>query len=198
MEEQIKRNEINNMNSRNENDKDDCEQKRRKYKPCRAVLFKHDLQDAWLEFISPYDFDIFATLTFREDIEPWKAEKRFNKWIGSLNCYLFGWRYKRKGLGIRYVVGIEYQKRGTLHLHALLGAEGLKEINRDYIAKLWKNNGQRYKKTGKLVDRIVNGHAVIEDYDPSRGAKHYMTKYVHKGGQVDIFVPRKERDGQVP
>lgn len=94
------------------------------------------------------------------------------------------------------MVGVEYQKRGTLHLHALLGAKGLKELNRVDMAKLWETNGQRNKKTGALVDWIVNGRALIEPYDPARGAKHYLTKYIHKGGVVDIFVPRIEREGK--
>lgn len=136
----------------------------------------------------------FVTLTFREDIERSKADKRFEKWLGSFNCELFGWRYRRKGLGIRYAVAYEYQNRGTLHFHALLGAEGLKELNREHMAKLWKSNGQLDKKTGSLVDRIVNGHAVIDIYDPARGAIKYMTKHIFKDGVLDIFVPRKERE----
>jgi hypothetical protein len=182
------------MQSLTDNNKPDSEQKQSEYKPLKTGCFKRDLQKEWQEFISRYDFDLFVTLTFREDIERWKAEKRFEKWLGSFNCELFGWRYRRKGLGIRYAVAYEYQKRGTLHFHALLGAEGLKELNREYMAKLWKSNGQLDKKTGSLVDRIVNGHAVIDIYDPARGAIQYMTKHIFKDGVLDIFVPRKERE----
>jgi hypothetical protein len=139
-------------------------------------------KEEWQEFISRYEFDLFVTLTFREDIERSKADKRFEKWLGSFNCELFGWRYRRKGLGIRYAVAYEYQKRGTLHFHALLGAEGLKELNREHMAKLWKSNGQLDKKTGSLVDRIVNVHAEIDIYDPTRGAIKYMTKHLFKDG----------------
>ena len=180
------------MHMRIDNDKHDREQRQREYKPLKTGWFKHDLQKDWLEFISRYDFDLFATFTFRDEIEPWKAEKRFQKWLGSLNHTLFGWRYRRQGKGIRYAVAYEYQKRGTLHFHALLGAKGLKELNREHIAKLWKSNGQRDKKTGTLVDRIINGHAVIDIYDPARGAKQYLTKYIFKGGEIDIFAPRKD------
>jgi hypothetical protein len=112
--------------------------------------------------------------------------------------YLYGWRYKRQGLGIRYVVAYEYQKREILHLHALLGAKNLRGLDRGHMRKLWKSNGQRNEKSGDLIDLIINGHAVIDPYDPKRGAKHYLTKAVHKGGYVDIFVPRKDLEGQVP
>ncbi len=179
------------MNTLNDDNKPDSEQKEIKYKPLNTGYFKLDLQKDWFDLISRYDFDLYATFTFRDEIKPWKAEKRFQKWLGSLNCDLFGWRYSRKGLGIRYAVAYEYQKRGTLHFHALLGAKGLKELDREYIAKLWKCNGQRDKK-GTLVDRIINGRAVIDIYDPARGAKQYLTKHIPKGVEIDIFAPRKD------
>jgi len=175
------------MNSRTDKDKHYSE-----YQPLRTGWFKLDLQEDRQEFISRFDYDLFVTLTFRDEIKPWMAEKRFEKWFGSLNCALFGWRYRRKGKGIRCAVVFEYQRRGILHMHALLGAEGLKELDREYMAKLWKSNGQRKDKNGPLVDRVVNGHAVIDPYDPTRGAIRYLTKYIVKGAEVYIFVPRKE------
>jgi len=184
------------MHSLTNNKKPDSEQTQREYKPLRTGWIKLDLQKEWQEFIPRYEFDLFVTLTFRDEIELWKAKKRFEKWLGSLNKDLFGWRYRRNGLGIRYAVAYECQRRGTLHLHALLGAKGLKELNREHMAKLWKCNGQRNKKTGTLVDRIVNGHAVIDIFDPARGAIKYMTKHILKDGELDIFAPRKEREGK--
>lgn len=164
---------------------------------------KRNEQKAWIELISRYEYDLFVTLTFREETKRCLAEKRFEKWLGSLNKELFGWRYRLKGLGIRYAVVYENQKRGTLHLHALLGAEGLKEENMkhlaklkmEYWAKLWKCNGQR-DKNGNLLRRIVNGHAVIDFYDPERGAIQYMTKHIFNGAEIDIFVPQNERVGK--
>ncbi|MCH7520033.1 MAG: hypothetical protein IH964_13565 [Candidatus Dadabacteria bacterium] len=157
---------------------------------------KPDLQKGWLELTSRYEFDLFVTLTFREDTERWLAKKRFEKWLVSLNKDLFGRRYEQRGRGIRYVVVYGNQKRGTLHFHALLGAKGLKELDREYMAELWKCNGQQNKKTGTLLNRIVNGHAVIDIYDPARGAKHYLINHIFQGGEPDIFVPRKERVGK--
>jgi len=187
-----------NCESLSYNNKPKNEQNQNEYKPLKSGWFKIDLQNEWVELISRYEFELFVTLTFKDDIYPWKAEHRFQKWIGAINCILFTWRYKRKGLGIRYVVGIEYQKRGTLHIHALLGAKGLKVLNVELLSKLWETNGQRNKITGILIDRRVNGKAYIVPYDSSKGAKYYITKYIKKGGEVDIFVPRKELEGQVP
>jgi hypothetical protein len=182
------------MQSLNGKNKPNREQRQSEYKPLKTGWPKLDLQKGWQEFISRYEFDLFVTLTFREDIKRSKAEKRFKKWLGSLNHALFGWRYRRQGKGIRYATAYEYQKRGTLHFHALLGAKGLKELDREYMAKLWKCNGQRNKKTGTLIDRIVNGHAVIDIYDPARGAIQYMTKHIYKDGELDMSAPRKERE----
>jgi len=182
------------MNSLTDNNQPDSEQKQIEYKPLNTGWFKLDLQKDWQEFISRYDFDLFATFTFREEIEPWKAEKKFEKWLVTLNKELFGRRYKQRGRGIRYAVAYESQKRGTLHFHVLLGAEGLKELDREYIAKLWKCNGQR--KNGDLINRIVNGHADIKIYDPTLGAIQYMTKHIFKDGEIDLFAPQKEREGK--
>lgn len=164
-------------------------------KPQKFYWNKRELQKGYIEMISRYEYDLFVTLTFQEDISHEKAFKRFKKWLGSLNKKLFGWRYKRKGLGIRYVVAFESQKRGTLHFHALLGANGLKELNMEYMAKLWKCNGQR-DKNGILLDRMVNGHADIKVYDPEQGAIQYMTKHIYRGGEIYIDAPRNELEGE--
>ena len=91
----------------------------RKNKPLKVYSYKRELKKDWLELISRYEYDFFATLTFREDTERWLAEKKFEKWLGSLNNMLFGWRYKQRGRGIRYAVAFEHQKRGALHFHDL-------------------------------------------------------------------------------
>ena len=162
--------------------KADSRRRLKKYKPTKLYWYMCELKKDWLELTSRYEFDLFVTLTFREDTGRWLAEKRFEKWIVSLNKVLFGERYKQRGRGIRYVVVYGNQKRGTLHFHALLGAKGLKELDREYMAELWKCNGQQNKKTGTLLNRIVNGHADIKIYDPEQGAKHYLINHIFQGG----------------
>ncbi len=36
---------------------------------------------------------------------------------------------------------------------------------------------------------MENGIARIEPYNPKRGAKGYLAKYVSKNGEIDIFIP---------
>ncbi len=172
----------------------DCRRRLEKYKSRKLYSEKSERQKYWIELISRYEYDLFVTLTFREDTEFGLVKLRFEKWIDSLNKKLFRRRYKQRGRGIRYAVVYETQKRGTLHIHALLGADGLSELYWEYMAELWKCNGQQ--KNGTLLNRIVNGHAVIDTYDPKKGAIHYMTKSIYKGGEPDIYVPRKEREGK--
>jgi hypothetical protein len=69
---------------------------------------------------------------------------------------------------------IEYQRRGTLHFHALIGPELLKDVNHFEYMNLWYNKG--------------NGFARIYPYDPEK-AEWYVSKYVVKGGEIDIFLP---------
>ena len=68
-----------------DNDKPDSKQKQREYKPLKTGWPKLDLQKGWQEFISRYDFDLFVTFTFRDEIKLWKAKMRFKKWLGSLD-----------------------------------------------------------------------------------------------------------------
>jgi len=161
-----------------------------KNKPVVTGWSKPEEKEAWLEVISRYEYDLFVTLTFQEDTKQWLAEKRFEKWVASLNKELFGRRYKQRNRGIRGVVVYGNQKRGTLHFHALLYAKGLKDLNMEYMAKLWKCNGQKNKNTGTLLNKIVNGHADIKIYDPKQGAKHYLANHTFQGGVFDIIVPR--------
>lgn len=69
----------------------------------------------------------------------------------------------------------EYQRRGVLHYHALLGG-GVKGLRRLSWMDSW--------------EEIGGGFARIYPYDSTRGGKVYVTKYAVKGGELDIFLPR--------
>lgn len=164
-------------------------------------LSKQSQREAWLSLIKNREWELFVSLTFQHDeMPPSLARQRFDKWMGSLNCDLFGWRYRRKGKGISYALGIEYQKRGVIHFHVLMSAPGLLEkITYKRMHALWQTNGQRDPRTGAFVmeyrkgkerPRLVNGYSFIERVDDQNGVTHYLTKYISKGGQVDMWLPR--------
>jgi hypothetical protein len=138
-----------------------------------------EIQKAWIAFLKRYSWAWFATLTFHKEVHPEQANKRFKRWIRHLNENLYGKRFREKHLGVLWSKAIEYQKRGTLHFHALMGPELLKDVNHFEYMNLWYNKG--------------NGFARIYPYDPEK-AEWYVSKYVVKGGEIDIFLPPSYKD----
>lgn len=130
--------------------------------------------EAYGSLIDRYSWDWFATLTFREEVHPEVAHKCFMRWTHGLNRNIFGVRYwKRPADGVTWARGLEYQKRGVIHYHALIGRVPGDVRRLDYM-DAW--------------DELA-GYARIEPYDATKGARFYLGKYVLKGGQVDIGGP---------
>ncbi len=93
-----------------------------------------------------------------------------------MNRNLFGRHYGDRGKGVTWVRGLEYQKRDVIHFHVLYGG-GVGVLRRlTYIDKWWDDNAAM---------------ARIQPYDKNMGAVYYMTKYVVKGGEMDIYIPQK-------
>jgi len=141
----------------------------------RDFGYKLRLTQAWVSFITQFEpFELYLTLTFREEIHPEQADRRFKRFIRHINESLFGRRYREKGKGVYYVRALELQRRGVLHFHALLGGERVRRLRRlSLMDKWWEDNG----------------FARVERYEKSKGAKSYLSKYVFKGGEIDIHMP---------
>lgn len=132
------------------------------------------LHEAWTGFVGRFEpFDWYLTLTFREEVHPEQADRRYSRFVRQVNESLFGRRFREKRQGIYHVRAIEYQRRGVLHFHSLMGG-GVWKLRRLSYMDLWF---------------AENGIARIEPYDPNLGAKGYLSKYVSKGGELDIFLP---------
>ena len=135
------------------------------------------LRDAWQEFLSRFPLNWFCTFTFTENVHPERAAKLFRALIKRLNRDLYGSHFERKGLvGVYWVLAWEYQKRGVLHFHALLGAtQDLNTLARrfDYM-KAWEDLGP------------PAGFSRIEAIESQVAVQRYVTKYVAKGGQIDL------------
>ena len=83
-----------------------------------------DLKFAWTRWLAKYNWQWFVTLTFRYEVHPEAARKLFGVFVHGINQQLFGRHYYRRSrTGIYWVVALEYQKRGVIHFHALLGAD---------------------------------------------------------------------------
>jgi hypothetical protein len=103
---------------------------------------------------------VFVTLTFANNIEDIKyANREYSKFIQRLNLFVT----KKKKSFLKYVVAIEFQKRGAVHYHVLFFNLNYIENLKDFIKKIW-------------------GHGFIKikaNINPERIAR-YMSKYMSK------------------
>lgn len=132
------------------------------------------LHEAWVSFLTRFEpYEWYGTFTFREPTHPEQADKCFKRFIRRVNEDTWGRRYREKGKGVYYAKAIEWQKRDVLHFHALIGG-GVSRLKRRTYKDYWY---------------IENGFARIEAYNPKRGAKGYLSKYITKNGEIDIYIP---------
>ena len=70
--------------------------------------------------------------------------------------------------------GIEYQKRDVLHFHALIGCQNI-NLDRYTDRRHWADEWNE-----------MAGFARIEKVKSAKEATRYVTKYVTRGGQIDL------------
>jgi len=139
------------------------------------------LQEGWIEFIEGFEpYHWYVTLTFKNPVTNTRANKQFHRYIRRINETLFGKRYRDKGLGVPYVNARERQGRGVPHFHTLIGGDVYKLKRLSYMDLWHKGEGRKFN---------GNGYARILPYDKEQGAKIYVSKYVVKGGEIDVNIP---------
>ena len=140
------------------------------------------ISQAYGELIQPFFPDPgswFMTMTFRdvEDsngekhlVHPDTANKCWFRMVHTLNREIFGVRYWKRRQGVIWARGDEYQVRGAIHYHGLIGNVPDSVRRMDYVDYCWEHYGK----------------AIIEKYDSSRGAAFYMSKgcYAFKKGEI--------------
>lgn len=146
--------------------------------------------DGWIELLNRpgWRWSWFATLTYKREVKPEAAERDFNRWMRIENQKRFGRRYKARSRSLSYARAIEYQKRGVVHYHALVGLAG--QLSRFDAMKEWENAGAlewfETPPSGGYELRPRTGFARIFEYDPTLGATHYVSKYVTKSGEITV------------
>lgn len=143
----------------------------------------------WIELLNrpAWKWSWFVTLTYKREVKPESAERDFKRWITGLNRNRFGRRFRDRGQGLTYAVATEYQRRGVLHYHALVGLTG--RLNRFDAMTDWENTGvpEWFQNANKEWERKPRtGFARIHEYDPTQGATHYVSKYVTKSGEITV------------
>jgi hypothetical protein len=131
------------------------------------------LKAAWAEFLGRWSWEWFCTLTFVEArVHPERAEKCFRVWLAKVNTAAFGRRWRRRGKGVLWARGAEYQRRGSLHFHVLIAGVGA--VRRLSLMDEWAKLG---------------GWARIRPVQRQELVRRYVAKYVAKGGEIDVGGP---------
>ena len=144
------------------------------------------VREAYIDFLTRFEFEWFATFTFRTDTHPESALKRFYLFASSLNSRLYGRNWQRDGkIGVYWVNAIERQKRGVIHFHALLAAPG--NLNTQARRLFWMDFWFR-----------LAGIARIERVDSNVDVAAYVSKYLTKGGDIEFSRSLRTYAKQLP
>lgn len=121
---------------------------------------------AFGEWLSIPKWQWFVTQTFKADyVSPRQSDRAWYSWFNALRVSA-----KAKGLTPSiygeqapfYFRVVEYQDRGTLHYHSLIGNVG--DIRRLLFKDFWE----------------LHGFARVEKYEAGKGANFYVGKYLTK------------------
>jgi hypothetical protein len=128
------------------------------------------LRTAWIAFLGHWDWQVFATLTFREDVHPAAAGRCFHRFLNKINRTVYGPRWYKKHRGIPWVRVEELQQRRVLHFHALfIGLPPSRPLT------LWE------AEWGRLA-----GYARIQPIRCHAAVYRYITKPLGKGGDIEL------------
>jgi hypothetical protein len=145
---------------------------------------RFELPQAWAEFLEPFKWNWFATIAPSDNPHPESLDKLYDLFIHNLNRSLYGqhyWKDKRKG--VFWARATEYQNRGAVHHHALIG--GIPDYENPVTWRNWLYSHSTMSK--------------IEPYRPEAGAEYYLSKsaYAWKRGEIDCSKSLAyEQDGK--
>jgi hypothetical protein len=147
-----------------------------------SKLNSSEYKNTWAEFIENLaKWNSFWTLTFSEAdrthaVTKDESEFLWRRLVQRLNRDLYGNHYTRivSHSYFSYALAFEYQTRGAIHMHALIA--GI--TNWELANKVWRKMAGIIK-----IEPVVDG---------LKAAK-YLCKYVAKGGDLRIYVAKKDK-----
>lgn len=138
---------------------------------------RHGAVIGWDALLQRYNWDWFGTFTFADEIHPEAADKVFRVWMSKLQRTVAGPRwYKNRSRTVRWARGLEWQKRGVLHYHALLYA--CPSLHEQLDRRVWET---------AWFD-LAGGFCSIYPCDSAAAVRSYVAKYCGKGGEVDVSL----------
>lgn len=140
---------------------------------------------AWADLLMRQPWHWFCTLTFKPKhdgrgggIHPEKARKAFALFLSTLNRELYGPRWYKPGNkargGLVWANGTEFHKDGRVHFHALVACA---QVDLNELARRLDWMDWWFEKFGI---------ARIEPPDTQEDVCGYISKYVVKGGEVEL------------
>lgn len=132
----------------------------------------HPLVQGYVDVLMKVVWEWFCTFTFANPrTHPESALKSFDLWLVKMNRVLYGPNWRRKRLGVTWVLGLEPTKAGTVHFHGAI--LGVGNTSRSAAKERWASNG----------------FSKIEDVREAQRCCSYVAKYVVKGGEVYFGGP---------
>lgn len=149
----------------------------REFHHSRGLSRSQRVVEGWDTFLGRYAWDWFVTLTFAEEKHPEAADKTFRVWVSELQQAVAGINYQKKPRDqVRWARGLEWQKRGVIHFHALM------------YHRMNLNLCQRRLTWMDEWTRLTGAFARIHPCDSSGAVRAYIAKYCGKGGEVDCSM----------
>ena len=150
------------------------------------VLIAHAAREKWGDWLAQEPWDLFVTLTDPGYPHPEAMVKRTRYLEAKVNDSLYGKGWKRKGQGIETVTGLERQKRGSVHTHALWRLPDHDARDRSHFSLA---HWQKFASD-------LGGWAWLQVPNSSADVCAYVSKYVVKDGELvlgDRFNPSAPR-----
>jgi hypothetical protein len=113
------------------------------------------------------DGAVFATLTFKNYVSTYRANKLLKRWLARAQQSL----NDSGGNSLKSFCATEWQKRDVIHFHVLLVGNGLGALSRKRLEHRWEAMGGGFARC----------------YEANRKAAPYLAKYTSKnlGGDVE-------------
>jgi len=162
---------------------------------------RHASTDAYAQWLSSASWDLFVTITDPRMSHPEAMLKQSTWYMNKINRHLYGKHWAKKGLGVEYVVGLERQKRGSVHAHILVRFPD-HEVTPQLLEWL------RSTALGTKIDNPtpaqrsfpykggLSGWSKVEIPRDQDHVTYYVCKYVTKEGELhfsDNFDPYRPR-----
>lgn len=112
------------------------------------------------------DSAVFATLTFKNYVSPYRAQKQAKRWLARAEQAL----KDSGGNSLKSFCATEWQQREVIHFHLLLVGNGLGALSRKRLEHRWEAIGGGFARC----------------YEASRRAAPYLAKYTSKRLAGDV------------